>query len=67
MDALRMGGMRNSCEKCSQRIRRKDTVDTSLARDKIIDQCFSTFISRSKPSSNFSYPKGFLLTKKFCS
>jgi len=51
--------------KCRQRIRREDAVDTSLARGKIIHQCFSTFLPRSKPSNNFLYPKGSLLTKNF--
>jgi len=36
MYAVHMGGMKNSYGKCSQRIRREDTVDKSLARDKII-------------------------------
>jgi len=65
MYAVRMGGIRNSCGKCSLRIRREDTVDTSLARDKIIHQCFSTFLPWSKPAYNFLYPKGSLLTKNF--
>jgi hypothetical protein len=60
-----MGGMRNSCGKCSQSIRKEDTVDMSLARDKMVDQCFSTFLPQSKPSNNFSCPKRSLLTKKY--
>jgi len=65
MYAIGMGDMRNSCGKCSHRIRREVTVDLSLARVKFIDQCFSTFLPRREPSNNFSYPKGSLLTKRF--
>jgi hypothetical protein len=64
MYAVRMGGMRNSCGKCSQSVRREDTVDMSLDRDKMVDQCFSAFLPQSKPSNNFSCPKISLFTKR---
>ena len=40
MYAVRMGGMRNSCGKCSRKIGTEDTIVISLARGKIIHQSF---------------------------
>ena len=65
MYAVRMGGMRNSCGKCSRKIGTEDTVVISLARGKIIHQSFWTSLLRSEPSNIFSYPKGSMDMKTF--